>query len=65
MRKGIRPLAIILLIIAVIAAFVLAFFVKGILPGELKRWSDLIFWGIVIIIGWGGALLAGRLCGRR
>ena len=57
MRKGIRPLAIILLIIAVIAAFIL--------PGELKRWSDLIFWGIVIIIGGGGALLAGRLCGRR
>ena len=51
MRKGIRPLAIILLIIAVIAAFVLAFFVKGILPGVLNRWSHLMFWDIVMIIG--------------
>ncbi|MFR6332865.1 MAG: hypothetical protein ACLUOI_31585 [Eisenbergiella sp.] len=65
MRRGIHPLAIVLLIVAVIAAFVLAFFVRGILPEELERWSELIFWGIVIVVGGAGALLAGRLFRRR
>lgn len=65
MRRGIHPLAIVLLIVAGIAAFVLAFFVRGILPEELERWSELIFWGIVIVVGGAGALLAGRLFRRR
>lgn len=65
MRRGIHPLSIVLFIVAVVAAFALAFFVRGILPEELERWSDLIFWGIVIVVGGAGALLAGRLFGRR
>ena len=65
MRRGINPLAVVFLIGAVIAAFVLAFYVRGILPEEWERWSDLIFWGIIVVVGGAGALLAGRLFGRR
>lgn len=59
MRRGINPLAVVFLIGAVIAAFVLAFYVRGILPEEWERWSALIFWGIVIVVG-GARSTSGR-----
>lgn len=65
MRRGMNPLAILLLIVILAAAIAFAFFVKGILPEHLSQWSNLIFWGILIAIGGIGAVLAGKLGGRR
>ena len=65
MRRGRNPLAILLLLVILTVAIALAFFVKGILPEHLSQWSSLIFWGIIVVIGGIGAVLAGKLGGRR
>lgn len=49
-----------LMVAAVIAAFVIAFIVKSILPESVEKWSGIIFWGIVVVVGGIGAFLAGK-----
>ena len=65
MRKGIHPLAILLLAAVLAGAAVLGFFVKEQLREEWKQWEELIFWGIMILFGGAGALVIGKLFGRR
>ena len=65
MRRGINPLAVIMLLASGVLAFAVAILVRHILPKALMGWSGLIFWGIVILIGGFGAILAGRFINRR
>ena len=59
MRKGIHPLAILLLAAVLAGAAVLGFFVKEHLPEDWKQWEELI------LFGGAGALVIGKLFGRR
>ena len=65
MRRRIHPLAVIVFIATVAAAVALAFFVKDRIPYDLRQWDDLIFWAVIIVVGGIGALLSGKLFGRR
>ena len=64
MRRGINPLAVVVMTLIAIAAFVVAFLVKGHLPENLYNFRGLIFWGIVIVLGGGGALFSGKFFNR-
>ena len=35
------------------------------IPYDLRQWDDLIFWAVIIVVGGIGALLSGKLFGRR
>ena len=65
MKRGINPLAVIVMIIAAAAAIVVGLLVQNALPQEAEQYKGLVFWGIVIGIGGGGALLAGRQLNKR
>ena len=65
MRRGINPLAIIVLFLTTIGAFILATTVKNILPQFIEQWAGLIFWLVLILIGGGAAVLIGRFFNRR
>lgn len=60
MKKRKNMKSILLMVVAVMVAFVIAFAVKSVLPESMAKWSSIIFWGIVIVIGGVGAFLAGR-----
>lgn len=65
MKRGINPIAVIVMIIAAAVAIVVGLLVQNALPPEAAQYKGLIFWGIVIGIGGGGALLAGRQLNKR
>ena len=65
MKRGINPIAVIVMIIAAAAAIVIGLLVQNSLPPESSQYKGLVFWGIVIGIGGGGALLAGRQLNKR
>ena len=65
MKRGINPLAVIVMIIAAAVAIVVGLLVQNSLPPEAEQYKGLVFWGIVIGIGGGGALLAGRQLNKR
>ena len=65
MKRGINPLAVIVMIIGAAAAIVVGLLVQNALPQEAEQYKGLVFWGIVIGIGGGGALLAGRQLNKR
>ncbi len=64
MKRRMNPLAVIALVIMAGAAFVLAFFIKGLLPSAIGKWSGFIFWWTVILIAGGGALLIGKFINK-
>ena len=65
MKRGINPIAVIVMIIAAAAAIVIGLLVQNALPPEASQYKGLVFWGIVIGIGGCGALLAGRQLNKR
>lgn len=65
MRRGINPLAILLLIAFCIAGIVLAVVVGNALPGSMDRYRMMIRFLVFIAVGGAGALIAGRFGGRR
>lgn len=65
MKRGINPIAVIVMIIAAVAAIAAALLVRNALPPEASQYKGLVFWGIIIGIGGGGALLAGRHLNKR
>lgn len=60
MKRRTNPVAVIAMFVIVIAAIILAFFIKSALPAEFAKWKDIIFWGILV----GGAGLGGVICGK-
>jgi hypothetical protein len=64
-KKGINPLGVLVMIMCVILAFVIAGVVKGALPDSVEKYSNLIFWGVVIVVGGVGSLLSGKFFGRK
>ncbi len=65
MRRGINPLAVVVMILIAAAAIVVAVLVRNALPPEAENFKGIVFWGIIIGIGGGGALFAGRKFNRR
>lgn len=65
MRRKTNPMVIIGMIAVVIAAFVIAYFVKKSLPASVGAWKNLIYWLIVTGIDLGGGLLVGKVFGKR
>ena len=64
MRRQMNPLAVIVMILIAIAAFIIAFIVKGHLSESVEAFKGLIFWGIVVVIGGGGAVLSGKFMNK-
>jgi|UPI0004828332 hypothetical protein len=64
MRRQMNPVAVIVMILITIAAFIIAFIVKGHLPESVEAFKGLIFWGIVVVIGGGGAVLSGKFMNK-
>ena len=55
----------VLAIMAVAAiALIIAGVVRKILPAGIEQFSGIIFWGVVIVIGALGSLIAGRFLNR-
>lgn len=65
MKKRTNPMVIVGMIVVVIAAFVIAFFIKRALPESVGSWSGLIYWLTVAGIDFGGGLLVGKIFGKR
>ena len=65
MKRRTNPMAVIAMLGILIAAIILAFFIKGILPEEIAQWKDLIFWGILAGGAGAGCVLCGRFLNRR
>ena len=65
MKKGIKPLAIFLLILVIIGAFVVGGVVKHFLPDAVEQFKNLISWGVIIGVGGLGAVIVGRVFGKR
>ena len=65
MRRGMNPLAVLMLIATTVIAFVAATVVRHFLPEAVSAWSGFIFWGIVILLGGIGAVISGKFMNRR
>lgn len=65
MKKGIRPLSIIVLILVIIGSFVAGGVVKTLLPESVERFENLISWGVIIGVGGLGSVIVGRIFGKR
>lgn len=65
MRRGTNPLAVLLMVVVFVVAIVAAFIVRNVLPTSVSQFKDLIFWGIVILIGGVGGVLIGKNMNKR
>lgn len=66
MNKRTNPVSIIVAIVIVIVAAILAFVVKGMLPTSMSRWSGLVFYAIITIVGGSGVfIVAKKMNGHR
>ncbi|MDD6667753.1 MAG: hypothetical protein PUE58_07370 [Lachnospiraceae bacterium] len=65
MRRGTNPLAVLLMVVIFIVSIVVAFIVRNVLPDSVSNFKDLIFWGIVIVIGGVGGVLIGKNMNKR
>ncbi|MDY5704417.1 MAG: hypothetical protein SPK77_05620 [Lachnospiraceae bacterium] len=65
MRRGTNPLAVLLMVVVFVAAIVVALIVRNNLPASVSQFKDLIFWGIVIVIGGVGGVLIGKNMNKR
>lgn len=65
MRRGINPLAILILVAFCIAGLILAVVVGKYLPVSMDRYRTMIRFVIFVAVGGAGALIAGRFGGRR
>ena len=64
MRRRMNPIAMIALVVVILAAFAAGAVVRNIMPDTLDKFSNLIFWGVVIVVGAGGSLLTGRFLNK-
>ncbi|MCR5451449.1 MAG: hypothetical protein K6F00_02345 [Lachnospiraceae bacterium] len=64
MRRRMNPIAVIVLVVVMIAAFAAGALVKNILPDVVGKFSNFIFWSVVIVVGAGGSLLVGRFLNK-
>lgn len=65
MRRGINPAAVVVMIIMAVAAVVVAVLGRNALPVKMEPFKGLIFWAIIIGIGGGGAVFAGKKINKR
>lgn len=65
MRRGTNPLAVLLMVVIFVVAIVVALIVRNNLPASVAQFKDLIFWGIVIVIGGVGGVLIGKNMNKR
>lgn len=65
MRRGMNPLAVLMLIASAVVAFGAALIVRQFIPDSISEWSGLIFWGMVILLGGIGAIVSGKFINRR
>ena len=65
MKKRLSPIAVILLIVIAVAAFVVAAHIRNSLPEDLSKYKDLIFWGIIVLSGGIGSFVIGKVFGGR
>jgi len=65
MKKRLSPVAVILLIVIAVAAFVVAALVQNALPESVSKYKDLIFWGIIVLSGGIGSFVIGKVFGGK
>ncbi len=65
MKKRLSPVAVILLIVIAVAAFVVAALVRNALPESVSKYKDLIFWGIIVLSGGIGSFVIGKVFGGK
>ena len=65
MKRGIRPLAIFVLILVIIGSFAAGGAVKMFIPDSLEQYKNLISWGVIIGVGGLGSVLVGRIFGGK
>jgi len=65
MRRRTNPKAVLAMAGVAVGSIILAFFVKGILPVNMDKVKNLIFWGIIAAGTCGGGFLCGKFLNRR
>lgn len=65
MHRKKNPAAVAAVIICIIAAFLIAAFVKGKVPEAYYNWSGIVFWLVFIVTAGVGTFFSGRFLNRR
>ena len=63
MRRKRNTAGVAVTVLTAVVAVAIAFIVKDTVLKD-SRWAGVIFWGIIIIVGGAGGILAGRFLGR-
>ncbi len=63
MRRKRNTAGVAVTVLTAVFAVAIAFIVKDTVLKD-SRWAGVIFWGIIILVGGAGGILAGRFLGR-
>jgi hypothetical protein len=65
MRKKSNPLVVVGIVISVILGFVIATAVKGHMPADVQRWSNVVFWLVFTAVTGLGTFMSGWFLNKR
>ncbi len=65
MRRRKNPLVVAGMAAVIVLAFVVAYFIKRMLPDSVGGWKNLIYWLVVTGIDLSGGFAVGKIFGKR